>query len=101
MTSSNPRRANGHRRNQVRAQVLREEDICWLCGEPVDKTLPPHQDGSPEIDEVVPIALGGSPIDRANCRLSHRLCNVRRGQETKRQVRARAKLEPFTTSRSW
>jgi 5-methylcytosine-specific restriction endonuclease McrA len=98
--SSNPRRTNGHRRNQVRARVLAEEDICWLCDELVDKTLPPFLDGSPEVDEIVPIALGGSPIDRSNCRLSHRICNVRRGQETKAQLRA-TRAQPLTTSRPW
>jgi 5-methylcytosine-specific restriction endonuclease McrA len=98
---SNPRRANGHRRNQVRAQVLREEHDCWLCGAPVDKTLPPHLPGSPEVDEVIPIAEGGSPTDRTNCRLSHRLCNVRRGQQTKAALKAKRKLTRFVTTRTW
>ena len=31
--------ANGHRRRQVRAQVLAEETNCAICGEPVNKTL--------------------------------------------------------------
>lgn len=96
--SGNPRRANGHRRDQVRARVLREEDDCWLCGRPVDKTLPPHLPGSPEIDEIIPISLGGSPIDRANVRLAHRLCNVRRGNGTRT---AKPRIQPLTTSRSW
>ena len=69
----NPRRANGHRRDKVRARVLREENDCWLCGKPVDKTLPPYLDGSPEVDEIVPVSLGGDPFARANCRLAHRL----------------------------
>ena len=79
----NPRTANGHRRRQVRARVLAEEDMCWLCGQPVDKTLKTPDPGSPEVDEVLPISLGGSPIKRSNVRLSHRLCNVRRGNGTK------------------
>lgn len=82
---TNPRRANGTRRDRVRRQVLAEEDVCWLCGEIVDKTLPPFLHGSPEVDEVVPVSLGGDPFDRSNCRLSHRLCNVRRGNGTKRR----------------
>lgn len=69
---SNPRRANGHRRNQVRRRVLAEETHCWLCGGEVDKTLPPFQAGSPEVDEIVPVSLGGDPFARANCRLAHR-----------------------------
>ena len=68
----NPRRANGHRRDKVRARVLREENDCWLCGKPVDKTLGPYLDGSPEVDEIIPVSLGGDPFARANCRLAHR-----------------------------
>ena len=98
---SNPRRANGHRRNQIRAQVLREEDDCWLCGQPVDKTLPPYQHGSPEVDEVVPVSQGGDPLDRRNCRLSHRLCNVRRGQQQKAALRKSRKPAPFVSARTW
>ena len=98
---SNPRRANGHRRDQVRRRVLAEEDTCWLCLEPVDKTLPPFLDGSPEVDEIVPVGEGGSPIDRDNCRLSHRLCNVRRGQETKSKLRAQRAATPLITTRNW
>ena len=68
----NPRRANGHRRDQVRRRVLAEEVDCWLCGKPVDKTLKTPDPGSPEVDEVVPVSLGGDPFARANCRLAHR-----------------------------
>jgi 5-methylcytosine-specific restriction endonuclease McrA len=95
---SNPRRANGHRRDQLRRRVLAEEDDCWLCGLPVDKALPPYLSGSPEVDEVIPVSLGGSPFDRSNCRLSHRLCNIRRGNGTKT---ARRRPEPLTTTRRW
>jgi 5-methylcytosine-specific restriction endonuclease McrA len=98
---SNPRRANGHRRNQLRAQVLREEDHCWLCGDIVDKTLPPYLHGSPEVDEIVPVSQGGNPLDRGNCRLAHRLCNIRRGQQAKDALKAKRKLAPFITSRTW
>jgi len=96
--SPNPRRANGHRRNLLRARVLREETHCWLCGGEVDRTLPPHLSGSPEVDEVIPVSLGGDPLDRSNCRLAHRLCNIRRGNGTKQ---TKTKPASFTTSRAW
>lgn len=95
---SNPRRTNGHRRDKVRRRVLAEETDCWLCGKPVDKTLPPYLHGSPEVDEVVPVSLGGSPYERANCRLSHRICNVLRGNGTRTPKQSSA---PLATSRSW
>ena len=94
----NPRQANGHRRRQVRARVLREEDVCWLCGQPVDKTLKTPHPGSPEVDEVVPVSLGGSPIERSNCRLAHRACNVRRGNGERAW---KPDVAPVTSTRRW
>ena len=85
----NPRVANGHRRRQLRARVLREETHCGICGNEVDKSLPHGLDGSPEVDEIIPVSLGGSPYLRSNCRLSHRLCNVRRGNGLRHQQRRR------------
>ena len=79
MAKPNPRRSNSHRRNTLRARVLSSEDTCWLCTLPVDVTLPPGMPDSPEIDEIIPVSLGGSPYDRDNVHLAHRLCNQRRG----------------------
>ena len=93
----NPRNANGHRRRQLRARVLREEHDCWLCGLPVDKALKTPDPGSPEVDEIIPVSLGGDPLDRSNARLSHRLCNVRRGNGT----RTRLTLPVVKKVRAW
>lgn len=72
MTSNNPRQANGHRRRQLAARIKAEEHDCWLCGQPVDKTLHHLDPYAAEIDEIIPVSLGGDPLDRRNCRLSHR-----------------------------
>lgn len=79
------RYANGHRRREVRRQVLAEETHCWICQRPVDQSLRTPHPYSPEVDELHPVSLGGSPIDRANCRLAHRICNIRRGNGTRLQ----------------
>lgn len=92
------RNANGHRRRKVRAQVLAEEDTCWLCEKPVNKDLATPDPGSPEVDEIVPVSLGGSPYDRSNCRLAHRICNIIRGNDPDPH---RAKAQPLHTSRTW
>lgn len=97
---SNPRRTNGSLRNKIRARVIREEMICWLCELPVDKDLPPGQPGSPEVDEVIPVSLGGSPYDRSNCRLAHRLCNQKRGNRPPTSSRV-ITMKPLKTSRKW
>ena len=104
--SSNPRYENYSKRERVRKQVLREESICWLCGEAVDVRLSAGQPASPEVDEILPISLGGSPIDRSNVRLAHRLCNQKRGNKLPNEAieaaRARAKqAAPLKKSRDW
>lgn len=98
--ATNPRRSNGTLRNKVRRRVLQEEHICWLCEQPVDKDLPAGQPGSPEVDEIIPVSRGGSPYERANCRLSHRLCNQRRGNKPAGHNKVTA-LKPLVTSRQW
>ncbi|KFI56573.1 HNH endonuclease [Bifidobacterium callitrichos] len=75
MATNNPRRANGSRRRQLTQRILASETTCWLCGQPVDKTLPAGQPGSPEIDEDIPVSRGGDPYSRGNCHLVHRWCN--------------------------
>jgi 5-methylcytosine-specific restriction endonuclease McrA len=87
-----PANANGHRRRELRARVLAEENDCALCGRKVDKKLTntpgmhgpncagncngcvPHPMRA-EVDEDIPRSRGGSPYDRSNCRLMHRVCN--------------------------
>ena len=63
--------------------MLTEESDCGICGQPVDKTLKTPHPGSPEVDEIIPVSKGGSPYERANCRLTHRLCNGQRGNGDK------------------
>jgi len=62
--------------------VLASEADCWLCGLPVDKGLHHLDPMAPEVDEVIPVSLGGDPLSRANTRLAHRICNQRRGNGT-------------------
>jgi 5-methylcytosine-specific restriction endonuclease McrA len=111
---SNPRQANGHRRRLLVARVRAEETHCAICGGPVDKTLTydwgkhgprctgncrgcvPHPMRA-EVDEIIPVSLGGSPYERANCRLTHRECNRRRGNGT----RTRRPTPTVTASDIW
>ena len=64
---------------RLRAQVLAEETRCWLCGHPVDRTLPGAHPQGPTVDHIIPLSRGGNPLDRNNARLAHRRCNVTRG----------------------
>lgn len=111
MVRTAPANANGHRRREIRKRVLAEEHDCALCDKPVDKTLsfirgqhgPRCRGGDctgcvphplrPEVDEDLPRSRGGSPLDRANTRLMHRVCNKWKGTMTLAEARARRGLE--------
>lgn len=77
--TSNPRYANGTARRKLRARVLAAYDHCALCGQPVDKTLRTPHPHSAEVDEIVPVSLGGDQLAWANVQLAHRICNQRKG----------------------
>lgn len=102
---NNPRQTNGAKRRALRAQVLREETNCWLCGGFVDVKLKHGLPASPEVDEIVPVSLGGDPYDRSNTRLAHRLCNQKRGNklpaEAIEAAKARNGERELKTSREW
>ena len=60
---------------QARAVVLSRDEICYLCGEYVDKTVKSGEALAPEVDHIYPLALGGHPWSLDNLALTHRLCN--------------------------
>ena len=98
MTSKpNPRRANGHRRRRLRARILASQDTCHICGRPVDKALAWPHPASPVVDEVVPIAHGGTQT-HANCRLAHAHCNRVKGAHSLAWARHRLAHAPAATT---
>lgn len=54
---------------------------CWLCGQPIDMTLPPHHARAFTLDHVVPIARAGQL--HGETRPAHRECNSSRGKGRK------------------
>lgn len=86
---ANPRRSNGTRRDKVRATVRSWGRPCAICGGAIDYSLPPGHPYSFEVDEIVPVSLGGSPYDPDNLQPAHRCCNIWRGNRTMQDVRAR------------
>jgi 5-methylcytosine-specific restriction endonuclease McrA len=110
MSAANPRYANGHRRRNLRTRVLREENDCGICGDPVDKAIPTPDPMSPEVDEIIPISLGGDPLDRSNVQLAHRVCNTCKSQGQHRGfcpwciangTRMPTAATSYVTSRAW
>ena len=58
-----------------RKRLLMTENICGICGEPVDKNLKAPDPLSPVVDHIVPINKGGHPSAIDNLQLAHWTCN--------------------------
>ena len=98
------RYSNGAARRKLRAWLASQGLPCHLCGLPIDYSLGWYvdpRDGrrkrhplSFEVDEIVPVSKGGSPVDRANVAPAHRICNEWRGDMDVHEARRRARLRP-------
>ena len=59
--------------------ILATQEICAICGKPVDKSLKSPHPMSATVDHIIPIARGGHPCDLDNLQLAHRSCNRAKG----------------------
>lgn len=78
----------------LRRHVARTGEPCWICGQPIDLTLPARHAMAFTADHVEPLARGGAVC--GEIRPAHRRCNSRRN--------ARAAPETITaptTTREW
>lgn len=98
MASSNPRYAQYQMRVSLRNRVRALGLPCALCGRPIDYSLPARHPMSYELDEIVPVSLGGSPVDFDNVQPVHRICNQRKGN---RMAPLRVSQKPIETSQDW
>jgi 5-methylcytosine-specific restriction endonuclease McrA len=71
----------------LRARVLAEESVCWICEDDIDQDLPGTHPMGGTGDHVIPLEDGGAALDRENVRAAHRTCNVRRHHELRRARR--------------
>lgn len=77
-------RGNGAPEKFTRTEIGdRDGWICGICGLAVDKALRFPDQQSPSLDHVIPLVLGGEH-SRANSRIAHWICNVRRGADRRR-----------------
>lgn len=54
--------------------ILVTQNICGICGQPVDKSLKYPHPFSPTVDHIIPCNKGGSD-ELDNLQLAHRRCN--------------------------
>ena len=60
---------------KAKKKILSQQEICGICGRPVDKKLKYPHPMSPTIDHIIPIDKGGHPSDMDNLQLAHFKCN--------------------------
>ena len=72
---------NGTRRRKLRARLKALGNPCAICGQPIDYTLPAGDPLSFEVDEIIPVSLGGDELDPNNVQAAHRICNQRKGNK--------------------
>lgn len=96
-----PRKINSSLRATLRKRVLATYDTCAICGREVDKTLHYLDPLAPEVDEIIPIARGGSPYDWDNLQLVHRVCNQRKGSKMLGDIDLGKVENPTPISKSW
>lgn len=62
VADGNPRRSNGHRRDALRARVLARDGACWMCGLPIDRSLPNLHPCQGVVDVLEVVSREVSPI---------------------------------------
>lgn len=55
--------------------ILAQQEVCAICGKPVDKSLPFPDPFSATVDHIIPVAKGGHPSALDNLQLAHLICN--------------------------
>lgn len=73
------------RRHKLASRVKAEGRPCWICKLAIDYSL---QGGAAafNLDELMPRACGGSPLDYANVDATHACCNNWRGTKSVEHV---------------
>lgn len=60
---------------RAKKKIYATQEVCGICGRPVDKSLKYPHPLSPCIDHIIPINKGGHPSDINNLQLAHWTCN--------------------------
>ena len=77
MLNKRPDHDGTHRRqfDINKRRIYATQEICGICGQPVDKSLKFPHPLSPTVDHIIPVSLGGHPSALSNLQLAHWYCN--------------------------
>ncbi|MGH3097881.1 MAG: HNH endonuclease [Streptosporangiales bacterium] len=84
---------------RITADIRARRHPCWLCGQPIDYTLPATHPLSFTVDHEIPLtAAPWLAHDRSNLKAAHRRCNGRKGDGSRRD---RTPQRSSRRSRRW
>lgn len=75
--NNRPDHKAGHRQayERNRKRILLSQEVCGICGKPVDKKLKYPDPMAATVDHIIPVSRGGHPSDISNLQLAHFICN--------------------------
>lgn len=102
MPKPRPDREGAHRQlfRKNKEIIYRTESVCWICGQPVDKSLKSPDPMSKTVDHRIPVSKGGHPSDLDNLRLAHRKCNREKSDKLFFEIKKPEEKKPDVT-RDW
>jgi 5-methylcytosine-specific restriction endonuclease McrA len=86
---------------KVRERVLRNAQICHLCGGLLDRDAPPRSPDSPSVDHIIPIKAMRTLDPRTRERLRLDLANLRPVHYRCNSARGAGRPRPVHTSKPW
>lgn len=99
---------NGDMRRKLRRKLASLGLPCAICGGEIDYSLPSGHPESFEVDEIVPVSLGGDELDFANLQPAHRRCNQMKGnklgftcESPYSKTQKRREVDRVSCSRNW
>ena len=88
-------RSGEHRRafEKNKQRILKTQDVCGICGRPIDKELKYPHPLAASVDHIIPVSRGGHPSDIENLQIAHWTCNRQKSDKMMRAVETKEKEE--------
>lgn len=83
-----------------RKKIMATQNVCAICGRPVDFGLKYPDPMSATVDHIIPINRGGHPSALENLQLAHLICNREKSDKLTKENKIREQTQPTNTNRN-
>lgn len=96
-----PDQSGVHRKQFERnkKKIYATQEVCAICGKPVDFSLRYPHPLSPCIDHIIPVSKGGHPSDINNLQLAHWTCNRQKSDKLTGESRQVDRVQEVISNR--